>query len=268
MTTTNEPSPEEGRVTRERRGRVLLIGLDRPHKKNAFGPEMLLGLCQAYTELDDDDELFCGVVFAHGHDFTAGLDLVAVAPTFVANEDPLPPELVNPWGTTGRRGKKPIVVAVQGRCLTLGIELILNADVAVAASDTRFAQIEVKRGIFPFGGASFRFAQRCGRGNAMRWVLTGDELDAAEAHRIGLVQEVVPPGEQLERALAIGDAIAKQAPLGVQATLENARRALAEGEDAAIAELVPTLRRLLMSEDAAEGMTSFIERRDAVFRGR
>lgn len=115
-------------------------------------------------------------------------------------------------------------MAVQGLCFTLGIELILAADIAVAAEGTRFAQIEIKRGIFPFGGATLRFHQRAGWGNAMRWLLTGDEFDAREAWRMGLVQEVVEPGRQHERALAIAETVARQAPLGVQATLASARQ--------------------------------------------
>ena len=106
---------------------------------------------------------------------------------------------INPWQVDGRQLSKPVVIAVQGTCLTLGIELILASDMAVAAQSTRFAQIEVGRGILPFGGATIRFPRVAGWGNAMRWILTGDSFDAAEAHRMGLVQEIVPDGEQLPR---------------------------------------------------------------------
>ena len=111
------------------------------------------------------------------------------------------------------------MLAVQGTCLTLGVELALASDIVVAADSTRFGQIEVRRGILPFGGATTRFAARVGWGDAMRWMLTGDTFDAAEALRIGLVQEVVPHGEQYERGLALAQTIAAQAPLAVQATL-------------------------------------------------
>ena len=103
---------------------------------------------------------------------------------------------------------------------------MLACDVRVAARDTRFGQIEIKRGIYPVGGATLRMPRELGWGNAMRWLLTGDELGAEEALRIGLVQELVEPGEQLERALALGERIAAQAPLGVRATLASARLAL------------------------------------------
>ena len=175
-------------------------------------------------------------------------------------------EGVDPWGILGRARKKPSVIAVHGRCFTLGIELCLSLDVAVAASNTRFAQIEIKRGIFPFGGGTFRLPEQAGWGNAMRWLLTGDEFGADEAHRIGLVQEVVEPGKQLERAIQIAETIAAQSPLGVQATIASARQSLAE--EASARELLPALQKLLGSDDAREGFMSFLERRAAKFTGK
>ncbi|HWM87661.1 MAG TPA: crotonase/enoyl-CoA hydratase family protein [Kofleriaceae bacterium] len=261
-------TPAEGRITTETRGHVFLMGFDRAHKRNAFGPEMLRGLAAAYGQLEQDAELRCGVVFAHGEHFTGGLDLAAVGPLIARGEQLAPAGGIDPWGVAGPQTSKPIVVAVRGLCLTLGIELILASDISVAASDARFGQIEIKRGIFPFAGATFRLPQRVGWGNAMRYLLTGDELDAATALRIGLVQEVVDPGQELERAIAIAERIAAQAPLGVQATLENARVAMRQGEEAAIAALRPSVGKLLASDDAREGMMSFVERRAGRFTGR
>lgn len=102
----------------------------------------------------------------------------------------------------------------------------------------------------------------------MRWLLTGDEFDAAEAHRIGLVQDVTEHGEQLTRALAIAEVIAAQAPLGVYATLASARRALADSEAAAAARLLPDLAPLLASDDMQEGLRAFVARRAGEFRGK
>jgi enoyl-CoA hydratase len=261
-------TPPEGRITSEVRGHLLVMGFDRAHKRNAFGPEMLRGLAEAYARLEKDADLRCGVVFAHGDHFTGGLDLAVVGPAIARGEKLTPDGSVDPWGVAGPQVSKPVVVAVRGLCLTLGIELILSADVCVAASDARFGQIEIKRGIFPFAGATIRLPQRTGWGNAMRYLLTGDEFDAAAALAIGLVQEVVEPGQELERAVAIAERIAKQAPLAVQATLRNARVAMASGQAAAIDDLRPNLDRLLASDDAREGMMSFIERREGRFTGR
>ncbi|MGH1523403.1 crotonase/enoyl-CoA hydratase family protein [Leifsonia sp. L25] len=259
----------EPKILTERRGHVLLIGLNRPDKRNAADYELLNALAEAYGELDRDPELRVGVVHAIGDHFTGGLDLADVAPrigpeglSFVGDTG------VDPWGVSGPRVRKPVVVAVQGTCLTLGIELILAADVAVAARSTTFAQIEVARGILPFGGATIRFPRAAGWGDAMRYILTGDPFDADEAYRMGLVQEVVDDGAQLDAALAIAERIAAQAPLAVQATLANAVIAVRDGDAAAESALQPALVRLAGSEDARIGMQAFLTRTPAEFVGR
>jgi enoyl-CoA hydratase len=255
-------------VTLERDGHVLVMGLNRPEKRNAFNVAMLADLASAYALLEGDDDLRAGVLIAHGEDFTAGLDLVDVAPYITEGRDPMPEDGRDPWRLDGE-WTKLVVAAVHGRCLTLGIELLLAADIRIAAADTRLAQIEVLRGIYPFGGATIRLPRQTGWGNGMRWLLTGDEFDAAEAHRIGLVQEVAPDAAAAAaKAREIAHTIAdRAAPLGVRATLASAQLARPEGDAAAIAALRPEVTRLFGTADAAEGVQSFIEGRPASFRG-
>jgi enoyl-CoA hydratase/carnithine racemase len=128
-------------------------------------------------------------LFAHGGHFTTGLDLAEVAPAIAAGESFYPEHGRDPWRLDGH-WCKPIIAAAHRWVMTLGIELLLAADIRIAAADSRiaaadsrFAQIEVRRGIYPFGGATLRFPRETGWGNAMRWLLTGDEFDATEAHR-------------------------------------------------------------------------------------
>ena len=148
--------------------------------------------------------------------------------------------------------------------MTLGIELLLAADIRLASSDVRFAQLEIQRGIYPFGGATIRLPREAGWGNAMRWLLTGDEYDATEAHRIGLIQEITKPGAHLDRAVELAERIAgRSAPLAVRTTLSSAQRAMAEGHAAAAARLNDDMVALLRTEDGTEGMMSFLERRPA-----
>jgi enoyl-CoA hydratase len=257
------------RVTVDRDGHVLLIGLNRADKRNAADLRMLEELSLAYGELERDPELRTGFVFAHGDHFTAGLDLADVGPRIGPDGLQLVPEGgLNPWQVTGEQLSKPVVMAVQGTCLTLGIELMLASDIVIAADSTVFGQIEVARGILPFGGATIRFPRVAGWGNAMRWILTGDTFPAAEAHRIGLVQEVVPHGEQYTRGLELARRVAAQAPLAVQAALANARLAVRDGDAAAEAALQPNLVRLVRSEDARIGMGAFVSRTPAEFVGR
>lgn len=262
-------SPTATRVTVERDGHILLIGLNRPEKRNAADFALLRELSIAYGELERNPELRVGFVFAHGDHFTGGLDLADVGPRIGPDGlDIVAENGINPWQVSGQQLSKPVVIAVQGTCLTLGIELILASDISVAAESTRFGQIEVARGILPFGGATLRFPRAVGWGNAMRWILTGDTFDAAEAHRIGLVQEVVCDGTQYDRGLELAHRVASQAPLAVQAALANARLAVREGDAAAEAVLQPNLVRLAGSEDAAIGMNAFVTRTPAEFVGR
>jgi enoyl-CoA hydratase len=256
------------RISVERLGHVFRIGLNRPSKRNAFDLAMLRELAQAYTDYENDADLRCAVLFAHGDHFTGGLDLAEVGPA-VASGAPLFPEAsINPFAMGPLQLSKPVVAALQGYCFTIGIELALATDIRVAADNARFSQLEIKRGIFPFGGATLRFPSLAGWGNAMRWLLTGDVFDAEEARRIGLVQEIVPASDLLARATALAERIAAQAPLGVRATLASARAGINDGIETESARLEERARALMATEDAAEGMRSFIERREGVFRGR
>lgn len=204
---------------------VLLIGINRPDKRNAFDLAALEQLSAAYQRLGEDAQARVGVLYAHGAHFSAGLDLGEVGP----------------------------VVAERGPEALKG--------------SGRYDQLEVGRGILPFGGATFRAPAQLGWGNAMRFLLTAEEFGADQALRIGLVQEVVSAGRQLDRAVAIARAVAAQAPLGVQGTLANARAWRADAERAAVAHLRELLPVVLGSEDAAEGLRSFIERRAGRFTG-
>ena len=150
FTMTSTASP----ISREVRGHVFLIGLNRVDKKNAFNLA--------------NPELRAAVLFTHGEDFTAGLDLMDVAPAMAGDAGIVEEGAFDPVGVHGKTRTKPLVCAVQGLCLTLGIELMLASDIVVAGDDTRMAQIEIKRGIFPFGGANQRWVAASGWGNAMR----------------------------------------------------------------------------------------------------
>jgi enoyl-CoA hydratase len=250
------------------RDHVLLMALNRPDKRNAFNVEMLEELGRAYERLETDDDLRAGVLYAHGDHFTGGLDLAEVGPRLAGDGLDWPDDARNPWRNDGRPWTKPVIAAVQGWCMTLGIELLLAADIRIASADTRFAQLEVQRGIYPFGGATTRLPREAGWGNAMRWLLTGDEFDAKEALRLGLVQEVVEPGTQIDRAAELAERIAtRSAPLAVRTTLVAAQRAIREGEQAAADRFTDDVVALFQTKDGAEGVLSFVERRPANFVG-
>lgn len=259
----NEQS--QGKVLSQVEDHILKITISNPNKKNAFDPDMMLQLSNALTELHNNPDLWVGVLTAEGDHFTAGLDM----PKFFgpsANPTPIPDTNINAFGL-GRACSKPIVTAMQGISFTIGIEMALAGDIIVAADDCRFCQMEAKRGIAPLGGAHFRYVSRSGWGNAMYHLLLCDEFGAQEAYRVGLVQEVVPAGTQVERAMEIAQIIKQNAPLGIQATKAAGRKYIEAGEAAAVDAIAEIRAQVMDSKDAAEGIQSFVERREAVFKG-
>ena len=267
----NAPPPEGCIQTQVVDEHILLIGINRPAKRNGWTPRMFRELAEAYSRLDDDPALRVGVLHAFGDHFTAGLDLPVMAEYLKSGEKVVPHGLVDPYdyGLPGyRRRSKPMVVAVKGICFTVGIELMLAADIVVAADDCRFSQLEVQRSIMPTGGATLRMAERAGVGNAMLHLLTADEFGSAEAYRLNFVQKVVPATQVLDEARAIAQRIAAQAPQAVVATRLNVLKAIELGQAAAVADFIPVQQRLAATEDAAEGVRAFVERRPARFTGR
>ena len=252
-------------IKTEKFGHVFKIGLNRPEKMNAFNWQMLNELSEAYTILDNDPELRCGMLYSTSQNFTSGLDLADVTPHILGGEDLFSNENIDPLRITGKELSKPIVMAIEGYCLTIGMELIFAADICVAAPSAKFGQIEVQRGFLPFGGATIRMPQRSGWTNAMRYLLTGDQFDGNEAVRIGMISELAE--EPVALAITIATTISEQAPLAVQETLKNARLSL-ENQEEAKNSLTPAAIKLMNTNDAHEGLQSFIERRKAQFKGK
>jgi enoyl-CoA hydratase len=261
-------SAAPGKVALEQRGAVLLIGIDRAQAQNRVDPPIIIALGKALYQLEHDDGLRVGLLHGIGPDFCVGIDLPAFAAAVAAGTLPVKdPDFINVLGLAPPFRSKPLVIAVQGGTQFVGHEYFLAADIRVAASDAVFRQAEVTRGIFPGGGATIRFPREAGWANAMRYMLTGDTWDAAEARRMGLVHDVTEPGKQLEVAVGFATKIAAAAPLGVRATLASARQALAADEMTALAAVQPTFTRLQQTEDFKEFQRSVREGRAPAFRG-
>ncbi|MFT6910339.1 MAG: enoyl-CoA hydratase [Oleiphilaceae bacterium] len=248
---------------------LMIITLNRAEIGNALDTECMQALSVAYTELSDNEQLRCGILCATGPNFCAGLDLPDVMQTFAQKGVAalVPEGQCDPFRNFGRACKKPVIVAVKGVCYTAALELVLAADICIADTTTTFAQFEVTRGLFPLGGATFRLPQAIGWHNAMEMMLVGKTISAVQAKEWGLVQQVVAPNQLYETAIEMATKIANNSPLGVMATLENARKA-SEMPNDIMQDVVQKLASIVKTQDLQEGILSIKERRAASFIGK
>ncbi len=250
-------------VLTERRERVLLITINRPDQRNAVNAAVAQGIAGALDELDADAGLSVGVLTGAGKGFCAGMDLKA----FVAGERPH----VEGRGFAGiveRPPVKPLIAAVEGFAVAGGLEVALACDLVVASLGARLGVPEVKRSLVAAGGALLRLPRVLPRNVAMELALTGEPILAERAYELGLVSRLSEPGEAVDRALELAEAIAVNAPLALAAT----KRILTESPDWPDEEFFARQREIvdpvMRSEDAREGATAFAERRDPVWQGR
>jgi enoyl-CoA hydratase len=166
------------------------------------------------------------------------------------------------------RCPKPVIAAVNGFCLGGGMELALTCDIRLASTQAKFGQPEVNLGIIPGGGGTQRLPRIIGLGHALRMILTGDMISAEDALKLGLVEEVVPPEVLIDRAIAIGEQIASKSPVAVAAAKEATRAAMSLPLDEGLRLETALFQLCFSSEDKAEGVRAFLEKRAANFTGR
>jgi enoyl-CoA hydratase len=166
------------------------------------------------------------------------------------------------------RCPKPVIAAVNGFCLGGGMELALACDLRIASTNAKFGQPEVNLGIIPGGGGTQRLPRIVGLGRALRLILTGDMITADEALTLGLIEEIAPPEVLLDRAVAIGEHIATKSPVAVAAAKEATRAAMSLPLDEGLRLETALFQLCFSSEDKAEGVRAFLEKRQANFTGR
>jgi enoyl-CoA hydratase/carnithine racemase len=258
-----------GHVRTEVEGHVLKIVFDNTAKKNAITPLMMEQFHEAISLLDRTDDYWVGVVCAEGKDFCAGLILTEFFDKNAQRTGHWKPKAGKIDGLgLENRCRKPVVTAVQGLVYAIGLEIMLTGDIVIAADDCRFSQMEPARGLSTLAGGYFRHLSRAGWGDAMYHLLLCDVFNSERAYKIGFVQEVVPAGTQVERAMAVAQLIAKNSPIAIQATKEAGYRYIEAAEKAAIGFLPELEDIVLKTEDVREGILSFAERRAPNFRGR
>jgi enoyl-CoA hydratase len=247
----------------ERRGRVLVMTINRPQARNAINGAASRLLCAAIDQLDASEELSVGVITGAGGVFSAGMDLKA----FLAKE-PVSVPGRGMGGFVETPPAKPLIAAVEGFAVGGGFEMVLACDLVVAGASARFALPEVKRGLIAGGGGALRVGLRLPTALAMELVLTGDAMGAERAAAIGLVNQVVEDGGSLAAALSLADRVAANGPLALAASKEI----VLNGSGWSASETWERVREIIApvfaSDDAREGATAFVEKREPVWRNR
>jgi enoyl-CoA hydratase len=258
------------KLTIDRRGQIVLFGLNRPYIQNRIDPETFETLAEAYYQYDNDPSLRAAILFGHGENFSRGIDvdgfksLVSTGKPWIASTG-----TIDPLGKRGPFLTKPLIAVTHGDTWNMGHELHLLADIRIAAADTRFGQDENTHGRFPAGGSTIRFPREVGWGNAMRYILTGDHWSAEEAYRMGEVQKVAANArEALEAGIRIANTIADCGPLGITASLASAHLAIDHGEEEALSKLDTQFAALFHTQDFVEGQQAQTEGRKPVYQGK
>jgi enoyl-CoA hydratase/carnithine racemase len=261
----------------EKRGGIAYLTFNRPERRNAISPQMMLQLADAWLEFRDDAALRVAILTGAGREaFCVGGDLALLMPLFtgarqpedewdrrlLANLDKVPVALLKPFELY-----KPIVAAVNGYALAGGCEILQATDIRIASRTASFGLSEAQRGLVPGGGSMVRLARQIPHCKAMEILLTGDRMPAEEAHRIGLVNEVVEPDAVIPRAEEIAARLARNGPLALRKIKEAVLRT--SGEPLARAYEIENecSAAVMASKDAREGPRAFMEKREPVFTG-
>ena len=252
-------------VEYETKGRVAILTIRRPEARNAVNGEVARAMEAALDQLEDDTDVWVGIVAGEGPVFSAGADLKAISAGQAAD---LQTERGGFGGIAHRQRDKPLIAAVDGPALAGGCEIALACDLVVASTQARFGIPEVKRSLVAAAGGLFRLPQALPRNIALELALTGDPIDAERAHAFGLVNVLVEPGEALAGALALAERITANAPLAVRASRRVMLGSLGSPEDDGWRLTNEEFSALFRTEDFLEGPRAFIEKRPPAWKGK
>ena len=251
---------DQERVHTEVHGHTLVVTMVRHAKRNAIDGEMTQAIDAALNRLDDDPDLWIGILTGGPDMFCAGTDMAATSGT--------PTERGGVYGVVGRRRAKPLIAAVEGIAFGGGFEVVMACDMVVAADNARFALPEVKRGLVASSGALFRASRVLPLNVAKHLLATGRELSPREGEHLGLVNEVCEPGQALHHALALADQITQNSPSAVQLSLQAVDEIVSADDDSYWEITRDYRRRVGSSEDSKEGVAAFFEKRPPKWTGR
>jgi len=248
----------------ERHGATVVVTMNRPEAKNALSLPMLVGMADAWAEIDGDDDIRCAILTGAGGSFCSGMDLKSMAgPDAERYRDRTEADPDLHWKALLRHYqlRKPLIAAVEGWAVAGGTEILQATDIRVAGAGAKFGVFEARRGLFPLGGSTVRLRRQIPFTVAMDLLLTAREVSAEEALRIGLIGRVVPDGKALEEALAIAEMICANGPLAVEAIKRSVRETEGLPESEALKVELEIGMPVFATEDAAEGQRAFAEKR-------
>jgi len=274
MTVSSEQAGDPP-VLVEQDGFVLNVTLNRPEKRNAINCQMMCLLDDAWRRLDEDDSVRVAILSGNGTTFCAGMDLKEIgllaqpepANEWIARVRDDPAKIWRAWLKVDLP-TKPVILAAEGFARAGGTEILQGTDLRVAGESAVFGVTEVQRGLFPMSGSAVRLRRQIGYAVAAEMLLCGDDISAARAHEVGLVNYVVPDGQARAKARELADRIAANGPLAVKALIATLREteSLPEAEAYAIEQRHGQV--VMASADAREGPRAFLEKRPPVFEGR
>ncbi len=250
-------------------GTTAVVTMNRPEAKNSLSGPMLVGMVDAWTEIDANDDIRCAILTGAGGTFCSGMDLKSMSGP--GNEEVSSRMAADPdlhWKALLRHHqlRKPLIAAVEGYAVAGGTEILQGTDIRVAGESAVFGLFEAKRGLYPLGGSVVRLVRQIPYTVAMDLLLTARSMSATEAKEVGLIGHVVPDGSALDKALEIAGVIGSNGPLAVEAIKTSLRTTDGMSEADALAADLEIGWPIFASEDAAEGMTAFAEKRPPVYR--
>jgi enoyl-CoA hydratase/carnithine racemase len=251
--------PGDELVARRRQGHILVITMQRETRRNAIDRAMADALDAALNELDDDDQLWVGVLAGRGPVFSAGSDLSSLGDYST--------ERGGEYGIIRRRRRKTLIAAVEGAALGGGFEIALACDLVIASAAARFGLPEVGVGLVPACAGLFRAPRSLPLNVARELILTGEPMTAERAYSLGLANEVTGPGQALDRAISLAERICANGPIAVRASLEAVNELVSATDELGWEQTARAWSKIEGSEDAREGVSAFFEKRPPHWRG-
>jgi enoyl-CoA hydratase len=255
--------------TWQREGATLVVTMNRPEARNALSGDMLVGLYDAWNEIDNNPDIRCGILTGADGNFCAGADLKSM---FAGGDNPHAARWADEpnlhWKGLLRNHTltKPLIAAVEGFAVAGGTEILQGTHLRVAGESATFGLFEAKRGLFPLGGSTVRLRRQIGYTAALEMLLTARSYTAAEALAVGLIGRIVPDGKALDAALELADVLCANAPLSIEAILRSVRETEVMTEEAALERELEIGWPIFSTDDAKEGSKAFAEKRPPVFK--